>query len=338
MPSDTLLTSGDIDTLGHVGLSGGDPSAAAAELVEAVEQGRLSDQADTAYALTLAAELTAHDGDLTSAQALAARAVEADRAHLSSGYGYAGAFHAELLMKLGRHGDALAELAALRPLLRTDPDAACYVSDVLQGAGYPAIAEEWLTTALDEVLAHQAESAGGRSDPAHARGATVVFSLLRERHRVRRDLHLPRDAHDDLADRLQAAVNDALHEDEDDAAETVLFWPREEFDRLVLRWPALTGTYGATWDGHRTALERELTQRSEARPASSALRAGMVDELVRYADRNDRDPADPQTHHDHLADRETYGPDTMWPPGRNQPCWCRSGLKYKKCCLPRSRP
>lgn len=21
-----------------------------------------------------------------------------------------------------------------------------------------------------------------------------------------------------------------------------------------------------------------------------------------------------------------------WPPGRNQPCWCRSGRKYKKCC------
>ena len=21
-----------------------------------------------------------------------------------------------------------------------------------------------------------------------------------------------------------------------------------------------------------------------------------------------------------------------WPPGRNQPCWCGSGHKYKKCC------
>ena len=26
-----------------------------------------------------------------------------------------------------------------------------------------------------------------------------------------------------------------------------------------------------------------------------------------------------------------------WPPPRNGPCWCGSGLKYKKCCLPRSR-
>jgi uncharacterized protein YecA (UPF0149 family) len=26
-------------------------------------------------------------------------------------------------------------------------------------------------------------------------------------------------------------------------------------------------------------------------------------------------------------------PDVVsWPPGRNQPCWCGSGYKYKKCC------
>jgi hypothetical protein len=23
---------------------------------------------------------------------------------------------------------------------------------------------------------------------------------------------------------------------------------------------------------------------------------------------------------------------TTWPPGRNEPCWCGSGRKYKKCC------
>jgi uncharacterized protein YecA (UPF0149 family) len=25
-----------------------------------------------------------------------------------------------------------------------------------------------------------------------------------------------------------------------------------------------------------------------------------------------------------------------WPPGRNQPCWCGSGPKYKKCCAART--
>jgi uncharacterized protein YecA (UPF0149 family) len=33
----------------------------------------------------------------------------------------------------------------------------------------------------------------------------------------------------------------------------------------------------------------------------------------------------------HLA-RSRPGQLTAWPPGRNQPCWCGSGRKYKKCC------
>ena len=31
------------------------------------------------------------------------------------------------------------------------------------------------------------------------------------------------------------------------------------------------------------------------------------------------------------------GPMLAWPPGRNDPCWCGSRTKYKKCCLPRPR-
>jgi tetratricopeptide (TPR) repeat protein len=33
----------------------------------------------------------------------------------------------------------------------------------------------------------------------------------------------------------------------------------------------------------------------------------------------------------HLAAKADPGL-TPWPPGRNQPCWCGSGVKYKKCC------
>ena len=34
-----------------------------------------------------------------------------------------------------------------------------------------------------------------------------------------------------------------------------------------------------------------------------------------------------------LRDARPGGPQVIgWPPGRNQPCWCRSGRKYKKCC------
>ncbi|GAA0578894.1 hypothetical protein GCM10010172_74700 [Paractinoplanes ferrugineus] len=41
-----------------------------------------------------------------------------------------------------------------------------------------------------------------------------------------------------------------------------------------------------------------------------------------------------------VAGRELHtasGARISWPPERNAACWCGSGLKYKKCCLPRSR-
>jgi hypothetical protein len=37
------------------------------------------------------------------------------------------------------------------------------------------------------------------------------------------------------------------------------------------------------------------------------------------------------------TDADPVGEPLTWPPGRNDPCWCGSGTKYKKCCLPRAR-
>ncbi|MFL6052563.1 MAG: SEC-C metal-binding domain-containing protein [Actinoallomurus sp.] len=58
-----------------------------------------------------------------------------------------------------------------------------------------------------------------------------------------------------------------------------------------------------------------------------------VDDLLRYGQEHERDPKDQQTRLDHTRDRVNEGAPTLhWPPERNQPCWCDSGRKYKKCC------
>jgi uncharacterized protein YecA (UPF0149 family) len=43
---------------------------------------------------------------------------------------------------------------------------------------------------------------------------------------------------------------------------------------------------------------------------------------------------DPEHSDTRLRYRETMPDDEAlaWPPGRNDPCWCASGRKYKKCC------
>ncbi|MDQ3760679.1 MAG: SEC-C metal-binding domain-containing protein [Actinomycetota bacterium] len=336
MPSTGLLTTNDLD---KIGCSFSDQElGVAAELVDAVDQGLVADQADTGYVLILAAEITDRDGDLPAALALAERAVQAYRSHGDQDYNYPRAFRAGLLLRLGREDEAMAELTALRPLLSQDADAVSYISAALDAGGRAAIAEQWLTEALATALQRRQALESERGTPVYEQAAVVAFVLMQERHRVRVDLDLPHDAHDHLADRLMDAVHDALSADEPGYDSTaMLYWPQPEFDRLLMRWPVLAEEYGQTWDQYRTMVQRILVLWSDSGHQRLALLAGAINELAAYADHNGSDPTDPQVRQDyahHLADHPR---EIAWPPGRNHPCWCGSGVKYKKCCLPRAR-
>lgn len=58
-----------------------------------------------------------------------------------------------------------------------------------------------------------------------------------------------------------------------------------------------------------------------------------VADLLAYAEAHNAVPSAERTRLDHLRDRLAEGAPTIsWPVDRNQPCWCGSGRKYKKCC------
>lgn len=335
VPSLPRLTTDDLDAIGTTAFDADDPLAVAAGLVDAVEQGRVADKANIGYALMLAAEITERAEDLDAALVLAERAVEAYRVHGDGEYGYPRSFLAGLLLRLGREDEGLAELARLRRLLTQDPDAVSYVSEALEVGGRVEIAEQWLSAALESALRHREELAARREDPAYGRAAVVAYALAQQRHRIRRDMDLPHDGNDELADRLRDAVDGVLADeyDEDDGDLAVLFWPGGEFDALLTRWPGLTRAYGATWDEHRDMVERGLQVGSQAGLSGLAVLTGRVEDLARYAAAVGGDAADVQV-------REGYAESLLgrpWPPGRNDPCWCGSAVKYKKCCLARTR-
>ncbi|MBV9011521.1 MAG: SEC-C domain-containing protein [Pseudonocardiales bacterium] len=333
MPSTALLTSDDLDEIGSCVRNLDRPFEVVAELVDAVDQGRVADQSDAGYALLLAAEITESSGDVPAAVALAARAVEEERLH-GEPEGYARAYHAQLLLQLGRQDEGMAELRELRPLLSRNPDAVYYISEALDAGGHAEIAEQWLTEALLTVLQRGADLALERSKQV----ASMAFTLAQVRHRVRRGLDLPHDAHDHLADLLMHAVYSGLGDDElPDEQATLLFWPRPELERLLLRWPALAEHYGQGWDDYRSTLQQALVSESESGVARLVLLAGCVDELASYAERHGGDPTDPHFHQDYAQHLTQRADEIPWPPGRNQACWCGSSLKYKKCCLLRAR-
>lgn len=329
-----VLTSDDIDELGADALGADDPRPHVRELVSAVDEDRTPDRGDARYALSLAAELVERVGDLDEALALWTRAL-----------GYADApwvraSRARCLVRLGRTEEGMGELRMLRPLLTRDEAAAFYVTETLEALDRTELAEQWLSAAL-ATANERSEGLQPRSDAAVA-AATLVSTLAQVRYRVRRDLELPLDEDDAAVERLRAGLDDEdplegpfdddlLEDDDLDDEVLALFWPRPEFDELLRRWPSVARTYGATWDEHRAATEYLLrTMSAGGQPA--ALVAGSVADLVEASDAAGLSPADPEVH-------DMYGGvhDLPWPPGRNGPCWCGSGSKYKKCCLPRGR-
>ncbi|MGH3751083.1 MAG: hypothetical protein ACRDRP_00005 [Pseudonocardiaceae bacterium] len=308
MPSTRLFTTDDLDDIGCS--FSVQPFEVAAELVDAVDRGRVADPADTGYALMLAAELTHRAGDLQATQVLA---VEAHRAH-GDPDGYSQAFHAELPLRLGREDEGMAELASLRPLLSDDSGAVSYISEALERGGHAEIAEQWLTEALHTELRRRQALDSRRGEPAYEEATEVVSRLVRERHRVRRDLGLPRDEHDYLAEVLQDEVRDVLGIGEPDYEGTaLLFWPRPEFDRLLLRWPVLAGEYGQTWDGYLATVQRSLVLWSESGHSRLVLLAGAVDHLAYYAEHEGSDPTDPQVRQGYAQHLAEHSRETAWP-------------------------
>ncbi|MEH1169074.1 SEC-C domain-containing protein [Micromonospora sp. CPCC 205539] len=330
MPTSELLTADRIEEIAALESASTDPGALVAELVGAVDEGRVADPDDTGYALLVAVDILEQAGDLGDALTLATRAI----AEQPDDNAYARAVRGGLLLRLDRADEGLAELTELRPLLETDPEAT-YLIDELAESGRVETAVEWLTGALDAILERtRAEQHG--SEDAQDKAAAMIYGLAQQRHDLREELGLPHDDYDNLADRLRAAGEHALGALDDDGPATLLFWPQAEFDALLVRWPALVDSYPPHWDEHRDQIERALVDAAGAGPTDLGVVAGSVAGLAAFAEQQGGDPTD-ETTLDEYADSLSGTDLRAWPPGRNDACWCGSGNKYKKCCLPRSR-
>ncbi|WP_307834560.1 SEC-C domain-containing protein [Paractinoplanes lichenicola] len=326
----TELTSSDLSEIRQSALGAADPLGIAADLADAAEAGRLADKDDAGYALALAAEIAESRTKLDAALRYVERAVEAYGERDDSQAGAARALRARILFRLGRADEAMAALEPLRPLLTRYPDAAAFVTAALGAGQEHRLAEKWLTEAVQEGLA----ASGSTTEPSSAEDAGVLFFLLQQRHRLRHALGLQHDTHDNLAERLETRLANAgagVSQQVD-----LLFFREAEFGKLAEQFPALSPVFGENWDEHRAILERELVRLTNAGRTGLTVLPGTVVGLTGFAGA-DGDVADAKVRSGYaqqLAGREGQIP---WPPERNGACWCGSGNKYKKCCLPRSR-
>ena len=331
----SVLSTEDIDRIAEEAIDSESPELLAASLVDAVEHGRLKDDADTSYALIVAAEITADAGEPDAAIALAERGIEAYERSGNESACYPMAVRADMLFLAGRDEEAMTQLSLLRDQLTQDSEAATLLSDVLVSNGRAETAEAWLTEALDVALRRHDELDSGPSASASDEIAMVAFELLQARHAVRHELGLPHDDRDDLADELLDALDEP--DDGDDEGPVLMFLPRPEYDEALSRWPQLAADCGATWDEHRAMTERDFAFFAEHGAVRLAAVAGSADGLAAFATATDSAQLDRdvlQAYSDSLV--QAGSAEVSWPPGRNDPCWCGSTTKYKKCCLPRA--
>jgi hypothetical protein len=324
-----LLTRDDLDELSDAADEAADPADVAAELIRAVEGGRLADRADEGYAYLLAAEIYERTDGLARALAQAERALLASRTAGDRGTGSIRAFRAELLLRLGREQEALAELTALRPLMTTDALAASYVPEALAAGGRPDLAGKWLAEAL-------AERAG--ADPADpVRGQ---LTATRDRLAESPGDEFPDGAGEDYPDEYAPDGRDGGDDagaSYDGAEALLLVWPLPEYERVDERWPEVLEATGADgWDDYRRRQQAVIAAWSQRHRAPLWQVTGTADGFEEFLSAREVDLASAdlvglaQRYGDYLAEQADPQP---LPPAPADPCWCRSGLAYQSCCL-----
>jgi hypothetical protein len=106
-------------------------------------------------------------------------------------------------------------------------------------------------------------------------------------------------------------------------AEYAEAWVRDLLDPTMYREHA----------DYRREVEQELRQIAALRPQPVQVMALDVTGLLAFADRHGHDPAARRTRLAYATWlHESVSTATPWPPQRNDPCWCGSAAKYKKCC------
>jgi tetratricopeptide (TPR) repeat protein len=245
---------------------------------------------------------------------------------------------AEILMRAGRVAEAEPIWAQVRA--DTPGDVWLYNNAGLEYAdiGENATALTWLTEGLRIALATDdperlvdqlmelrkasMTALGLEADELQAQAAAFDEARQRERAARRaRSVPAPRD--------VAASVRPLLV--------AFAWFPASEYERALALWPGLTEP-GSSAEGGRPhaaycrAFQARLTEAADAGAAGLRVAPVRIDALLAWCAERGVDPDDARA--DYAADltRTHPGEVIAWPPGRNAPCWCGSGRKYKKCC------
>lgn len=113
-------------------------------------------------------------------------------------------------------------------------------------------------------------------------------------------------------------------------------WLREEDDlEARRRWPMWAAGFAVDepFADRAARMERSLRNRRAAGDGPIVVVTLDFEHFVRWCEQSGYDPADRRSRGTYMqADERRSVAEQRWPPGRNEPCWCGSERKYKRCC------
>lgn len=151
-----------------------------------------------------------------------------------------------------------------------------------------------------------------------------IDQLRGERRYCRYEQGLAPDEEDRLADEVSPFFPEATHW-------SVAWFPRDQIEAALAKWPSLADDLSDP-DAYCRSIEgrlRELRSGTGSQPSVAPLH---VERLIEFAAELGVDADSGTARSRFAAELARKGEALAWPPGRNEPCWCGSGRKYKRCC------
>ena len=112
------------------------------------------------------------------------------------------------------------------------------------------------------------------------------------------------------------------------------WFPAEQYERALETWPSFAEDYErGPYAAYCARLELLLRDLRGQRVARLGLTPIAIDRYLAWCTERGLDAEQSDNRASYATELVERGHIHPWPPQRNEPCWCRSGRKYKKCCL-----
>jgi hypothetical protein len=120
----------------------------------------------------------------------------------------------------------------------------------------------------------------------------------------------------------------------DHEVEIAIAWvPADDYPTALERWPRFGEEWKATdHSEYSRFIEARLRDLRMVGATIAGVSQVQVSNHEAFCDEHALDPDSPESRSHHAAEIARLNGAIPWPPARNDPCWCGSGTKYKRCC------